>query len=162
MIKEKTAQLKELLERTGQDQHDKRFSRNVKGLNCHIADFSDCLTEKQLLLPEDKYKDDWVRMYRTFNHACNDTIVNQNSRQMVVLNTNNYLSNFQCFQLMQFIQNPGTGDYDVLVYQRSADIDKMESDLKFFMYVITKFEKKTYGRVSSFKVIYGNLHTTKK
>lgn len=163
MLKEKTAQIKKIIDERGQEHHDKRFERYVKGVNGLLIDYSDCLSEKQDQLPDDKYREDWVRMYKSFRHACDETIKDQYSRQMLVLNTNNYLTTKQCFQLIQFIMNE-KGDCDVYVYQRSADLlQKVEDDIKFFLYVINKFERKTFARISSFKVFYGNVHyTTKK
>lgn len=158
MIKQKIAQLKHVIDSQGFEKHDKRFHRHCKGINSYLVDYSELLVDKPTSLPDDKYRDDWQRMYRYFSESLKEVQENQSSRRLILLNTNNYLVNYQCFQLMQFVIR-ADGNYDAIIYQRSADLlNKVENDIKFFLYICDKFEKKSYGKISTLRVMYGNLH----
>ena len=163
MLCDKIAKIKKDMEIKGHPLHDLRFNRQLVSLNCQLIDYTDvlqCIRNKVLL---NKYRKDWTRMYKTFKELCSEVQTNQNSRRLVTFNTTGYSKEFQCFNLIQFIMEPD-GTFDCIVYQRSADLlQKVEDDLMFFGYIIDKFERYTFGQVSSLKVCYGNIHfDTKK
>lgn len=104
----------------------------------------------------EKYSADQERMEKTLNLAVIKAIEDPNSRQLLVLNVDDYMNVQQCFQLMQFCLVDG--EYQCLVYQRSADISKLEDDWIFFSKMATIFEARTTIKVNKITVNYANIH----
>jgi len=107
--------------------------------------------------PEDKFKADWKRMYKTFTQAAKTAKEGINSRQLMVMNGTNFYRDLPCFTHMQFVMTH-RNEFDMYVYQRSADVEKFIPDMIFFGSMMKKFGDKTGISVTKLVVIYGNCH----
>lgn len=143
-------------------QSDPRFNRStwtVVGQSLKIP--KEVLEYLNTKVPISKYRDDWTRMKPYFDAVISETKLNPDSRRLVVLNTDNYLSVQPCFLTLQFLKD-NNGLFNVLVYQRSGDVEKLEDDLIFFSYIMRKFENQTGKKCDKLTVVYGSLHYTKE
>lgn len=155
--------LKEDIIKNGFVQDDKHFNRKVWALPGHFI----VIKEKELLdflrkervLP--KYKDDYYRMANSYLSARNLAREDKDSRQLVIFNDYNYDEVHQCFTHMQFVMTQ-RGEFDLYVYQRSADISKLKDDLVFFSSMSRYFEEDVQIPVTKIVVVYGHVHFTKE
>lgn len=149
--------LKYHIDKLGQTCEDKRLNRTVKRLlvvgTVAAMDIIQELKREETL---DKYNDDYQRMKPTLDLAIRKAIVDKSSRQLVVLNTDNFMEVQQCFQLMQFIFN-GKG-WMATVFQRSADLSKLKDDMVFFTRLIMDFELGTGYTVEMLDIHFTDLH----
>lgn len=80
----------------------------------------------------------------------------------MVFNTDSYDTIYQCFTSFQFVYTKRK-EFDMYVYQRSADVAKLKDDLVFFANIAQRFGKALFTPVSKIVVIYGHCHfETKK
>ena len=100
-------------------------------------------------------------MVSSFSDAVEEAKKDVNSRQLLVLNTHDFKNVHQCFNTFQFVYTH-RGEFDLYVYQRSADIVKLKDDLVFFAAVAKEFEKQVCQKVSKFVITYGHIHYTKE
>jgi len=152
-------ELNNVLTEKGFAQVDTRLKRTTQSLPGHFVVISSpILLEwlgKQTLLP--KYEKDSKRMYSSFRKTIREAKVDPNSRRMMVFNDSKYLSTFQCFTHFQFVYTH-RNEFDMYVYQRSADLVKLKDDLSFFAHQMKKFERGTGYYVTKLVVVYGHLH----
>lgn len=158
-ITELESQLKTIIDEKGFELKDTHFDRTVKNLPGHFTvvddkEFLDWLRSEEVL---EKYKDDSKRMYSSMKRAMSDAKTNLNSRWLMVFNDSKYDKVHQCFTHFQFIYT-GRNEFDLYVYQRSADIAKLKDDLVFFAHQMKKFEKTVEQPVTKLVVVYGSLH----
>lgn len=150
--------LKKVIEKTGITSHDSHFNRTVKSITCTAHIPLEVIRELQMLKINPKFEDDYKRMKPTLDAVIYKAQDDRMSRQLLVLNTDDYLKVQQCFQLIQFCQDAG-GKFAVQVYQRSCDMKKVKDDLVFFCSIIERFERETRYEISKLIIVYGNLHT---
>lgn len=154
-----TTTLRKKIIENGFRQEDKRLKRTTMSLPGDFVVVSNVgllnwmKGEKQL----DKYVDDWKRMYTSFNRMVKETKEDKNSRRLMVFNDSRYQNIYQCFTHFQFVYT-GRNEFDMYVYQRSADIAKLKDDMIFFANIMKKFEQKTKEKCTKLVVIYGNVH----
>jgi len=151
------------IKKNGFVQKDKRFNRKVWALPGHFIIIKDIATKVYLLQQSllRKYADDWNRMSISFLKACQEAKKDPNSRQLVVFNDANFDKVHQCFTHMQFVYT-ARNEFDLYVYQRSADMVKLKDDLTFFAHVGQLFETEVKKKVTKIVVVYGNVHFTKE
>lgn len=141
----------------GDTVEDKRLNRTV------VQVFGICvvITSRVLLelqeepLPE-KFTADQERMQRTFDLAVLKAKADPDSRQLLVLNTDNFEEVQQCFQLLQFHRHDD--HFHALGYQRSGDMSKLKEDWIFFSHMAKKFEQEVGQEIDQIAITYGNLH----
>jgi len=158
LILEKKDTLNWLLDHEGISILDKHLNRIVKRIIGHIVRFDRYVIEElKREKPLNKYVHDSERMEKFLEVAVEKYKNDHFSRQLLVLNADNYLEEQQCFQLMQFV-NEGDGMFAAQIYQRSCDLEKFIDDLVFFANLINSFEKQTQTIVNSLTVMYGDIH----
>jgi len=140
-------------------QDDPRLKRKTYSLIGHRIYFEPgrVLSYLKETKPIIKYRQDWERMNDTFRLACRELTNNPDSRRAVVLNTQDYDEIYPCFLSIQIAKDKD-GKFNVMVYQRSGDIEKMKDDLVFFGYVMKKFEEMLNIETKHLAVVYGSLH----
>lgn len=151
-----TEQLKKEIDERGFEYEDTRFNRKVKSISGHFLVIKELDEIKKNKL-EEKYKKDWMRMYSYFKKTVKYCLEDSYSRRLVVFNNMNYKTNFQCFNLFQFVITANS-NFDMYIYQRSADLAKFVDDVKFFGYVAKKFESRTKKIINKIVIIYGSVH----
>lgn len=104
----------------------------------------------------EKYDEDKQRMQSTYYNAVAKALLDASSRQLVVLNVDDYEKVQQCFQLMQFCLDDS--EFTVLVYQRSADLAKLKDDWIFFSKTVKQFQHEVGIKIKQIIVNYGNIH----
>lgn len=151
--------LKKEIDKNGYKVRDERFHRFVKSFPGHFTVIKDpaILTYLRFRPVISKYRDDWIRMMHSFSEAVREARADATSRRLMVFNDKDYLKIYQCFTHMQFMMTH-RGEFDLYVYQRSADMDKLDDDLTFFAHVAKEFEELVGFGVSKIVVVYGNLH----
>lgn len=155
--------LKADIKKNGFVQNDKRYQRTVYALPGHFI----VIKEKKLLdylvaqeIP-DKYFNDSDRMGPSLRRAVFEAGNDLNSRQLMVFNDKDFDKVHQCFTSMQFVYTERK-EFDLYVYQRSSDIEKLHDDLVFFSFVAKFFSEIVGKKVTKIVVIYGNCHYTKE
>lgn len=140
-------------------QDDKRFDRKVWALPGHFIVIGDAAVHLFLLRRSvlAKYLDDWNRMMPSFLKASAAAKKDPNDRQLVVFNDRDYDKVHQCFTHLQFVYT-GRKEFDMYVYQRSADMEKLLEDLTFFVHLMEAFEIEVGKKVTKLVVVYGNIH----
>jgi hypothetical protein len=146
-----------IINEKGRTIRDNRLQRNVRTLNCHMITHAVELSEQKSYPLEEKYKKDWERMYSSYVAACNEFINDPNTRRACILNTSNYYEHFPCFLTMEVLSSWGD-NYDLIVFQRSADMQKFEADMNFFQYVLGKIKKRTGKNINRIIVFYASIH----
>lgn len=153
--------LKRKIRKHGFVQEDRRLNRQTYSLPGHFIVLKDpkLLAYLQRQKPLSKYNEDWLRMHPSFDLAVDEANRDPNSRRVMVFNDVNYWKTFQCFTHFQFVLTR-RGQWDMYVYQRSADLAKLHDDLVFFSWVANEFStgKK---EVTKIVVVYGHLHYEK-
>jgi hypothetical protein len=141
----------------GRVKKDLHFNRSViemAGVGLTIPfDLIEQLSKIPLL---DKYKKDNERIFKYYDIAVEKCKQDPNSRQLLLLNTQDYEKEFQCFQLMQFINIDN--QFLCLVYQRSCDMTKLMQDWSFFCHLAKAFETDTGIKIMQITIHYGSLH----
>ena len=136
---------------------DKRLARRIiqsVGIVVTIPlSVAEELEEKSLL---EKYHPDSERMSKTYDIAIKKGLEDPGSRQLLVLNTDDYENVQQCFQLMQFILDDG--EYVAIVYQRSADTVKLKDDWIYFARTALMFSRSVNKKLKHISVHYGSIH----
>lgn len=144
-------------------QKDRRYSRRVYAIPGHFLVIKDPLVMSYLrrrgILR--KYTDDWNRMTSSFLSAIHEAKRDLDSRQIVVFNNADFKEVKQCFTQFQFVYT-ARKEFDLYVYQRSGDLDKLKDDLTFFAHIAEAFEIEVRKKVTKIVVIYGNIHFTKE
>lgn len=155
--------LKLKIKEHGFEQQDQRLNRMVYALPGDFLVIKDPLIMEYLRYdkPLAKYRDDWHRMITSFLDACSEARKDLNSRQLLVLNTHDFRNVKQCFNTFQFVHTH-RNEFDLYVYQRSADLEKLKDDLTFFRHVADAFEEQVDTDVTKIVVVYGNIHFTKE
>lgn len=158
-----STKLKEYILSKGFIQEDVRYGRKVWALPGHFVVLKDprllgYLLRRTILT---KYVNDWNRMIPSFLSSTHEAKKNPNSRQLMVMNDEDYFKVFQCFTHMQFVYT-ARKEFDLYVYQRSADMEKLKEDLTFFAHVGQAFGIEVGKRVTKIVVVYGNVHFTKE
>lgn len=151
------------IRKNGFIQDDKRLKRKVWALPGHFIVLKDpklldYLKNQSTL---DKYAADLARMNNSLQSAVKLAKKDKDSRQLMVFNDEDYNNIHQCFTHCQFVMTK-RGDFDLYVYQRSADLSKLFDDLVFFCFVAMLFASKVNIDVSKIVVIYGSVHYTKE
>lgn len=116
------------------------------------------LRTSELLL---KYLPDRDRMVKSFLDSVELAKKDPQSRQLMVFNDHEYQTIHQCFTHMQFVMTKRK-EFDLYVYQRSADLVKLKDDLTFFAHTAEEFQDKVGKKVTKIVVVYGNIHYTKE
>lgn len=149
------------LDSHGHPQEDKRLNRRVNAINGYVI--SHVYQEQITKLPEikDKYHADWKRMYPTYVKACKKLVEDNSTRQAVFFNIAGFDTVMPCFLSFQVLHNQNQ-EYDLIVYQRSSDISKLEDDVQFFEYVMYKVSKRTSLNVNRLIIQYGSFHKESK
>ena len=80
----------------------------------------------------------------------------KSSRQLLVFNDSQFYKHKQCFNIFQFLKTEEA--WEMIVFQRSADIKKIYNDYSFFGYIANKFEMKTAEKIENIRILYGNVH----
>ena len=151
-------ELRAKIESEGFEQEDKRLNRKVKSIPGHfIIITGEALDSLKVDKPLEKYGEDWKRMYSTFKLAVKTAQGYKDSRRLMVLNDSRYAKIFQCFTHLQFVYTH-RNEFDMYVYLRSSDLDKLKDDLVFFSHVMKKFESKVKIPTTKLVVIFGNVH----
>jgi hypothetical protein len=152
------ADLKHTIEEKGFVQEDKRMNRMTQTLPGHFIIIEQAVLNQLREQPVlDKYKDDSRRMYSSFRRAMSEAKTDPNSRRLMVFNDSKYDKIYQCFTTFQFVYTH-RNEFDMYVYQRSADLAKFKDDLTFFAHQMKKFEKGTAQPVTKLVVVYGSVH----
>lgn len=160
-------ELKKLIDRVtesidilgGFTQEDRHLKRNVKT----IVDFNLLIDEGNIIRwlkkesPNKKYQDDWERMKSSFDWCVKKALEDIDSRQLMIFNDKNYITEKQCFTHMQMLNNRHD-EIEMIVSQRSGDISKLKDDLIFFGSVAHKWEAKTKTKIRVISIHYGSLH----
>lgn len=155
--------LKEKILHHGFTQEDRRLNRTVQALAGDFLVIKDpiVLAYLQSTKPIEKYRDDWYRMLTSFLDATIEAKKDLNSRQLVISNMYDFKNVKQCFNLFQFVYTR-RNEFDLYVYQRSADMVKLKDDLTFFGNVAGAFEEVVGQKVTKIVVTYGHVHYTKE
>lgn len=152
-------ELETVIKEKGFVQVDKRLERTTQSLPGHFIVLSNPILlewlRKQKVLP--KYKDDSRRMYSSFKIAVREAKKDPNSRRLMVFNDSRFTDVGQCFTHFHFVYTH-RNEFDLYVYQRSADIVKLKDDLVFFANQMKKFESQTGYYVTKLVVVYGHIH----
>lgn len=136
-----------------------RLGRKVKFVNMY-----DLHIEPETLRPlasvpvEPKYRADYKRMKPDLVWLYKEAVRQENSRQLVAYNQNPDKTQIPCFNFFHFQKNAGDKGFHLYIYQRSQDLDKMKSDLRFFLSIVEEFEEKTGYEVKYIMMKYGNIH----
>ena len=150
--------VKKTVDKNGFIQKDIRMNRYVKALPGHFEVLKGrAFQELKFAGIPDKYVQDFTRMHETFLAAALKAKKDRYSRQLVVLNTDNYLEVQPCFLSMQFVYTHRS-EFDLYVYQRSSDLSKLRDDLAFFAHVAKEFEVAVKCHVTKLVVVFGNIH----
>lgn len=153
------SQLERDVRKNGFVQQDRHLNRETISLPGHFVVIKDKALMHWLrsndLIP--KYKADWMRMLRSFLAATAKAKKDPDSRQLMVFNDDHYSEIHQCFTHMQFVMT-GRGEFDLYVYQRSADLVKLKDDLTFFAKVAEAFETEVGKPVTKIVVVYAHVH----
>ena len=143
-------------------QEDKHLHRKTYSLPGHFVIISgELLKWLKRIKPLTKYTEDWDRMKLSFFEAVLAAKKDKNSRQLMVFNDSNFSAVKQCFTSFQFVYTHRK-DFDMYVYQRSADMIKLKDDLIFFGNVAQLFGRMNLTPVSKIVVIYGHCHIETK
>lgn len=140
-------------------QVDNRLKRTTQSLPGHFV----VISNSQLLEwlrkdnPLAKYKDDSKRMYSSFKTAVSEAKKDPNSRRLMVFNDSKFSEVNECFTHFHFVYTH-RNEFDMYVYQRSADMEKLKDDLVFFSHQMKKFEDRTGYYVTKLVIIYGHIH----
>ena len=153
------SELKEKIDKNGYKQEDKRMERMTQALPGHFIIISnpkllEWLQGGKVL---DKYKADSKRMYSSFRVAMKNAKEDVNSRRLMVFNDLKFKQVNECFTHFQFVYTH-RNEFDLYVYQRSSDLDKLRDDLIFFAHQMKKFERGTGYYVTKLAVVYGSIH----
>lgn len=145
--------------KNGYKMHDIRLNRDVISFPGHFVVIKNQAILKWLRLRIliSKYLEDWNRMIPSFLACTWEAKKNPSSRRLMVFNDFDYFKIFQCFTHMQFMMTH-RNEFDLYVYQRSADLDKLDDDLTFFVHVADAFEREVGKKVTKIVVVYGNVH----
>lgn len=151
--------LTKLIKEKGFVQSDKRLKRTTQSLPGHFvvvsnSSFLEWLRDETLL---EKYKADSKRMYASFKKAISEAKKDPNSRRLMVFNDSKFSEINECFTHFQFVYTH-RNEFDMYVYQRSSDLQKLLDDLIFFSYQMKKFEKATGYYVTKLVIVYGHIH----
>lgn len=143
-------------------QEDKHLQRKTYSLPGHFVIITDELLRwLKRVKPITKYVEDWSRMTPSFFEAVKAARSDKNSRQLMVFNDDQYSIIKQCFTSFQFVYTKRK-DFDLYVYQRSADMIKLKDDLIFFGNVAQVFGRATLTPINKIVVIYGHCHIETK
>ena len=151
------------IRKNGFVQDDKRYKRKVWSLPGHFIVIKDPKILNYLLKRTilSKYVDDWARIITSFLAAANEAKRDVDSRQLMVFNDMDFSVVKQCFTHMQFVYT-ARKEFDLYVYQRSADMEKLKDDLTFFAHVGQAFGIEVRKKVTKIVVVYGSVHFTKE
>jgi len=152
-------ELKTTVKEKGFVQVDNRMNRMTQSLPGHFVVVSnpkllEWLDKQEVL---GKYRDDSKRMYTSFKRVVKEVRKDPNSRQLMVFNDSKFNEVNECFTHFQFVYTH-RNEFDLYVYQRSADIVKLKDDLVFFAHQMKKLEKLTHYYVTKLVVVYGHVH----
>lgn len=155
--------LVDTIKEKGFEQVDNRLKRTTQSLPGHFVVVSNApllewLRTQKLLA---KYKDDSKRMYVSFKRAISDAKKDPNSRRLMVFNDSKFNEVNECFTHFHFVYT-NRNEFDMYVYQRSADMMKLLDDMIFFSHQMAKFEQRTGYYVTKLVVVYGHCHYEKK
>lgn len=115
-----------------------------------------------LEVPLTKYIDDWNRIEESgFRRIVAEARRDPDSRRLMVFNDQNYDKIYPCFTSFQFVATKRK-EFDMYVYQRSADVAKLKDDLVFFGTVAKEFQRATLMPVTKIVVVYGHCHIETK
>ncbi len=140
-------------------QEDKRLGRITQSLPGHFSvirkSLIDELTIHEPLL---KYSDDWWRIVNSgLPNIIAEAKKDKNSRRLMVFNDQDYQSIFQCFTSFQFVYTERK-KFDMYVYQRSSDLDKLHDDLIFYTAIARFFQRNVMIPVTKIVIIFGHIH----
>jgi hypothetical protein len=141
----------------GHSQRDNRLDRNTRALNGYqlIHHFIEEVGKMPVL--KQKYQADWERIYPTYVKRCELLEADPLTRRAVIFNTSKYYEIFPCFLTMHVILNEHN-EYDMIVYQRSSDLIKLEDDIEFFEHVMYKISHRVGIKVRRLIINYGSIH----
>lgn len=150
--------LSKLLDKRGFVQRDRHLKRWTLSLPGHFVvikgkDLNSAMMTESL----PKYEKDSRRMRYSFDRCCSLAKKDEDSRQLMVFNDQDFYTNFQCFTHFQFVYTH-RNEFDMYVYMRSSDLSKLKDDLVFFASVMKKFESKTRQKCTKLVIIFGHLH----
>lgn len=136
----------------GRYQYDNRLDRDVEyciGLQLTLQ-----FTKPTRI--RTKYKSDFARIRKSFEHAIKNALLDPTSRRLVCFNTIYFERNYQCFLIIQFLKTHE--GYMMVVYQRSADLAKYFDDVNFFMFVANKFSVRMKCNIIGVTIFYAHVH----
>lgn len=140
----------------GFSQDDKRLGRRTQSIcGYSFSSSKSKLVDFYRLEVADKYQEDYKRMSDDLNYSYELAKEDMNSRQLIIDNFNDR-ETVPCFNTFQFLYNGK--DFSLQVYQRSQDLTKWKSDIRFFMFLMEEFEQRTGYKVNWLNVFYGNIH----
>ena len=153
------ASLKNIIDEKGFSQTDKRLNRTVQALPGHFVVITNQLLLEWLRTQKllEKYKDDSKRMYSSFRRIMSEAKKDPNSRRLMVFNDSKYSETYECFTHFQFVYTQ-RNEFDMIVYQRSSDLEKLKDDLIFFSHQMRKFERGTDHYVTKLVIVYAHVH----
>lgn len=136
-----------LLDREGELVEDARMNRQTKELigasltitETRMKEIWDTIPYNNKFDPELRDFDEWYHRWK-----------NVNRRQQIYFNNKDFALRMQCISLIQIIDN------QMIVYQRSGDVEKMQDDHRFFVHLVKNY----FQYVNLIHVIYGSLHKT--
>lgn len=134
----------------GKSIYDSNLNRNVKELTCEILELNLVLINKicNEVNLNSKYQDELQDISNWYYTVVNCRQNNITRRQIVYFNNSNYVNRKQCISLFQIL------DSQMIVYQRSGDVEKMLDDFRFFI----EIRKRFFKHIDSIKIIYGSVH----
>lgn len=144
-------------------QEDRHLDRQVWSLPGHFIVLKDLELINYLSsqVPLTKYDNDLARMEKSLEDAINLAKKDKDSRQLMVFNDSDYNIIHQCFTHFQFVMT-ARDEFDLYVYQRSADVSKLKDDLTFFANLASMFGDRVGINVTKIVVVYGSIHFTKE
>lgn len=150
------------IRKNGFVQVDKRLNRQTYNLPGHFIVLKNPKLFKELrsVILQEKYTNDLWRMEDSLDKAIKMAKKDKNSRRLMVFNDSNYHEIYQCFTHFHFVYT-ARNEFDMYVYQRSADTSKLEEDLAFFQCIGSYFGHEVDCPVTKIVVVYGSVHYTK-
>lgn len=150
--------LRKLITQRGIRQEDGRLNRTTVYVPGIIGILKhDAILELQSLSLIDKYTDDLKRMTTSLEIAIKNAKEDLNSRRLMVLNTDNFNEIYQCFTSAHFVYT-GREEFNMYVYQRSADLAKLKDDSIFYSKIAQLFQLEVGKQVTKIIVFFGHIH----
>lgn len=157
-MEEIIVELKEFLNQHGFNQEDRRLNRYTRSLPGHMVVLnSEVLETLKTEKVNPKFKDDWKRMYPSFQLAIKNAKEDRDSRRLLVSNMSRFMKVWPCFTHVQFVYTH-RNEFDIYVYMRSSDLAKFKDDCVFFTSLAKRFASKVSVPVTKMVVVFSHVH----